>query len=204
MPAVEELRVQVESEDPLALAALLAMLRGRPGLRIVPRPAGPAENAEVILLDPGWKTLTGALAGLEEEGPPVLLLVRAAEPDLPGSLPFGPVRGLLARAADEERLAAALAAVARGLLVSDPALRLPSAHPAASPPPGPTRPGLSPREGEVLRLVAEGLPNKAIAGRLGISEHTVKFHLNSLLAKLGAQSRAEAVALALRHGLLPL
>jgi DNA-binding NarL/FixJ family response regulator len=61
---------------------------------------------------------------------------------------------------------------------------------------------LSPREGEVLRHVAAGLTNKAIALRLGISEHTVKFHLGSAMGKLGAASRAEAVAVAIRRGLI--
>ena len=61
---------------------------------------------------------------------------------------------------------------------------------------------LTRRELDVLRLVAEGLPNKAIADRLHISEHTVKFHLNALMGKLGAQSRTEAVVRATRLGLL--
>jgi DNA-binding NarL/FixJ family response regulator len=61
---------------------------------------------------------------------------------------------------------------------------------------------LSPREGDVLRYVAAGLTNKAIALKLGISEHTVKFHLGSAMSKLGAASRAEAVASALRRGLI--
>ncbi len=56
----------------------------------------------------------------------------------------------------------------------------------------------------MLDLVAEGLPNKAIASRLDISEHTVKFHINSILNKLGAQSRTEAVTLATRSGLITL
>ena len=55
---------------------------------------------------------------------------------------------------------------------------------------------------EVLRLLAEGLPNKGIAHRLDISEHTVKFHVNSILAKLGTQSRTEAVIHATRLGLI--
>lgn len=61
---------------------------------------------------------------------------------------------------------------------------------------------LSPREGEVLRQVAGGQTNKAIALLLGISEHTVKFHLGSAMTKLGAASRAEAVAVAMRRGLI--
>jgi DNA-binding NarL/FixJ family response regulator len=63
---------------------------------------------------------------------------------------------------------------------------------------------LSPRETEVLSLIAEGLANKAVAGRLDISEHTVKFHVNAILGKLGAQSRTEAVTRATRMGLISL
>ncbi len=61
---------------------------------------------------------------------------------------------------------------------------------------------LTRRELEVLRLLAEGLPNKAVAYRLDISEHTVKFHVNSILTKLSAQSRTEAVTTATRLGLI--
>jgi len=63
-------------------------------------------------------------------------------------------------------------------------------------------PNLTPRESEVLRQVAAGQTNKSIALKLGISEHTVKFHLGSAMAKLGAASRAEAVAVAIRRGLI--
>ena len=61
---------------------------------------------------------------------------------------------------------------------------------------------LTPRELEVLRLMAEGLPNKTIAARLEISEHTVKFHVNTILGKLGVASRTEAVVRATRLGLI--
>jgi DNA-binding NarL/FixJ family response regulator len=61
---------------------------------------------------------------------------------------------------------------------------------------------LTPRELEVLGLIAEGLPNKAIADALDISDQTVKFHVAAILAKLGAQNRTEAVRRALRRGLL--
>ncbi|MCC6386326.1 MAG: response regulator transcription factor [Dehalococcoidia bacterium] len=63
---------------------------------------------------------------------------------------------------------------------------------------------LTAREREVLTLMAAGLPNKTIALRLGISEHTAKFHVGTVLAKLGAASRTEAVMTAARRGLLPL
>jgi two-component system, NarL family, response regulator YdfI len=61
---------------------------------------------------------------------------------------------------------------------------------------------LTPREIEVLRMMAEGLGNKEIAARLGISDHTVKFHISSILAKVGASSRTEAVTLGIRMGLI--
>jgi NarL family two-component system response regulator YdfI len=60
------------------------------------------------------------------------------------------------------------------------------------------------RETEVLRMLAEGLVNKDIAARLGISDHTVKFHISSILDKLGASTRTEAVALGIRRGLIPI
>ena len=63
---------------------------------------------------------------------------------------------------------------------------------------------LTPREIEVLELLAEGLPNKAIAARLGISDQTVKFHVSSITGKLGASNRTEAVRLAVRLGLITL
>ncbi len=63
---------------------------------------------------------------------------------------------------------------------------------------------LTPRELEVLDLLAEGLPNKAIAARLGISDQTVKFHVGSISAKLGASNRTDAVRRAVRRGLLTL
>ena len=61
---------------------------------------------------------------------------------------------------------------------------------------------LTPREIEVLRMIAEGLGNKEIASKLGISDHTVKFHISSTFAKLGASNRAEAVTLGMRLGLI--
>jgi DNA-binding NarL/FixJ family response regulator len=63
---------------------------------------------------------------------------------------------------------------------------------------------LTPREVEVLRFMGDGLLNKEIAERLGISEHTVKFHVASILGKLGAGSRTEAVAQGMRRGLIPI
>jgi DNA-binding NarL/FixJ family response regulator len=63
---------------------------------------------------------------------------------------------------------------------------------------------LTPRERQVLELVADGLSNKGIAARLGVSDETVKFHLAAIFGKLGASNRTDAVRLALRRGLIPL
>ncbi len=107
----------------------------------------------------------------------------------------------MGRNSSPEALAAALVALSHGLQVLDPAL---------SGEPGLLAPGLeavsplTPRENDVLRLLAEGLPNKGVASRLEVSEHTVKFHVNSIMGKLNAQNRTEAVTLATRLGLLPI
>jgi DNA-binding NarL/FixJ family response regulator len=110
-------------------------------------------------------------------------------------------QGVLPRGVDSERLSAALRAVASGLAVFEPrllgsALVTRVAHSDGS--------LLTPREAEVLRLMAEGLSNKLIAERLKISEHTAKFHVNAILAKLDAETRTEAVVSAARRGLLML
>jgi DNA-binding NarL/FixJ family response regulator len=96
---------------------------------------------------------------------------------------------------------AALQAAAQGLAVLDPAF-------ASEVLPARERMGeapieeLTPRELEVLQLLAEGLSNRAVARQLDISEHTVKFHVNAILGKLGAQSRTEAVVRATRLGMI--
>ena len=95
-------------------------------------------------------------------------------------------------------------AVAAGMLVVDPQLAaaaLPLGLPTTA---RATTAPLTEREQEVLSLVAVGLPNKGIALELGISEHTVKFHVGSILGKLDAASRTEAVMAAARRGLLTL
>lgn len=109
---------------------------------------------------------------------------------------------------DGPTLIAAVRAVGAGLTVIDPtfigrSLQVPPYGdlPAASTVAPPGEP-LTARERQVLELVAEGLPNKAIAHTLGISEHTAKFHVGSLLGKLDAGSRTEAVMIATRRGLL--
>src|SRR5262249_12146248 len=92
----------------------------------------------------------------------------------------------------------AIKSVAAGLLVFDGAL-IPQRQEE-----NPPEEILTPRESEVLRLLADGLSNREIATQLNISEHTIKFHIGSILGKLGASSRTEAVTRGLRSGLIDL
>jgi two-component system, NarL family, response regulator YdfI len=117
--------------------------------------------------------------------------------------------GALRRDATPEEIAAALSAVAGGLITLDRQLATLLLQPSIALAPtqerltGPEEP-LTAREVEVLQLLAQGLPNKIIATRLHITEHTAKFHVSSILMKLGAASRTEAVTTAARRGLLML
>ena len=93
-------------------------------------------------------------------------------------------------------------AEARRSGVAADAIMMPAREVAADDDPSPE--ALTPREVQVLELVAEGLPNKTIADRLGISDQTVKFHLASIIGKLGAANRTDAVRRAVRRGLITL
>jgi DNA-binding CsgD family transcriptional regulator len=106
-----------------------------------------------------------------------------------GSLP-----GLLSRNADANQIDAALRAVAAGLIVRSPSGTEAGFRPMRE---NDVRELLTPRELEVLAAIAEGLTNKAVARRLDISLHTVKFHIESVFRKLGARTRTEAVTKAL-------
>ena len=109
------------------------------------------------------------------------------------------LRAVLPRRAKSEELAATVRAVQTGLFVLHPeVLATPRAARADASPRAP----LTRREREILELMSDGATNRVIASRLGISRHTVKFHVASVLEKLGADSRTEAVAHALREGLL--
>jgi DNA-binding NarL/FixJ family response regulator len=99
-------------------------------------------------------------------------------------------------------LLAALIAAGQELVTLDPRLAETLLRSTPQSPPDHLIEALTPRELEVLQLLAEGLPNKAIARQLNISDHTVKFHVNAIMSKLNAQSRTEAVVQATRLGLI--
>ncbi len=109
-------------------------------------------------------------------------------------------RAVLPHSAGAREILATIEAVAAGLVVAPPDLL--EGLTSAPVLPATSESRLTTREIEVLRMLSEGLPNKEIAWRLGISEHTVKFHVGSLLAKLNASSRTEAVTLGVRQGLI--
>ncbi len=204
-----ELRVLVVSLDRLSRAGLASVLDQQPGLTVVGQVSGDEDSflsadvydPDVIVWDVSWETASAShnLGLLSENSPAVLAL--AATVDQAGQARKAGAQTVLGRNSSPETLAAALAALSHGLQVTDPAL---SGDLGLSPSgPGSVSP-LTPRENDVLRLLAEGLPNKGVASRLEVSEHTVKFHVNSIMGKLNAQNRTEAVTLATRLGLLSL
>lgn len=114
------------------------------------------------------------------------------------------VRAVLPSDISQDQLVAALQAAASGLVVVHPA-DIKTAFPVSSRLSSPLAELAEPltrRESEVLQMLAVGLGNKEIAARLAISEHTVKFHVASILGKLGAESRTEAVSVGIRRGLV--
>ncbi len=210
-----DLRVLIAAADPLARAGLSALLADIAELQVVGQEdfadlaaSVEAYQPDVLLADLGWQ-LDDALIALDEfigdePSDSVPLLALLAEVDDATQIFAAGARGLLPREVDAETLVAALRAVASGLVVVATAMATALASPARLPSSNDDLlvESLTPRETEVLHLIAEGLPNKSIARRLDISEHTVKFHVNSLLGKLGAQSRTEAVVRATRAGLI--
>jgi DNA-binding NarL/FixJ family response regulator len=115
------------------------------------------------------------------------------------------VRGILARNSAASEIQTALRVASQNLVLLDPDLaRRVSADERVSTPENDYEQldPLTAREIEVLRMMAEGFGNREIASRLGISDNTVKFHISSILGKLGASSRTEAVTLGIRKGLI--
>ena len=203
----DAIAVLVAAAYPATRAGLMALLGGDPRIRpLRPQsaPGGPDPAPDVVVADlsGGYDRTAEELAEAYPAVPQVLL---GADPAIQGpGLAGGPV-AYLPPDADGPALVAAVWAVRAGLVVIDPEVAgVARVHghvpvPASG---GGAGESLTARELEVLALVAEGLPNKAIARELGISEHTAKFHVGSLLGKLGAGSRTEAVTLATRRGVL--
>lgn len=142
--------------------------------------------ADVVLTDVAMESADAAVVLLSDDDLPLATLrsLRGGFAQLPASAPG-------------EQIIGAIEAAAAGLTVLHPD------HLGVLAPP-PTDDLLTPREREVLQTLGAGLGNREIAARLGISEHTAKFHVSQILAKLNAATRAEAVSIGIRRGLVAL
>lgn len=176
------IRVWIETASNVTRAGLQSLLESSGDIHLVDS----SSHADVVLLD--------ELPDRPSVAPAVLLTDEILTPRM---LRLG-VHAILPREAGAEQIVAALYAAAAGLiavLAESSSLIVPAAS-------EPVIENLTPREMETLEMLAEGLSNKQIAGRLGISEHTAKFHVNSILGKLDAATRTEAVMRGIRTGLL--
>jgi DNA-binding NarL/FixJ family response regulator len=181
-PSAGGLRVRLHADDPVRRRGLAAMVEAA-GHQIV------TETPDVVLCDLARDSPPPA----EAEAPVVVLTGDAMLGEQPA--------GVLPRDVDVAQLGPALRAVAAGLLVRAPGGLRPDGFHAAG---DEIAPPLTPREAEILTLIGQGMSNKAVARELGISVHTVKFHLEALFTKLDATSRAEAVAKGLLGGVIEL
>jgi len=209
------IRVFIVAASPLARAGLENLLAARE-LELVGSNATLETLADqlsdaapdVVLIGLSGETLAPTLetilaSGLASDVNVIILadgLTAAASMD---ALRAG-IRAALPADISREQLLAAVQAVASGFLVQHPSYANAGLPPgsASSPALDELAESLTHREVEVLQMLAAGLSNKEIAARLKISEHTAKFHVASILGKLGAGSRTEAVSLAIRRGLV--
>jgi len=198
-------RVLVLAQSPFARAGLESLLRATGSVDVVGSVAHWAEysgeDPDVILAD--WENGDDPSIEMTDGSPEAAWVVIADDPGLSGvadALRSG-IRAVLPRRSSASQIVAAIEAAAVGFVVLQPGDLeglLVNPQPASLAEP------LTPREVEVLGMLAEGQSNKSIAHRLGISEHTVKFHVTSIMGKLSAGSRTEAVTQGIRQGLIML
>jgi DNA-binding NarL/FixJ family response regulator len=201
-PTEEPIRVLIVGTDPLARTGLASALRDEAGVEVCGNvTTGRSPRALVLLHDAAallWDVGPNAESDLPELDVPTVAV--AVDEDQASAALGAGARGVLFRDGDGPRMAAALNAVLRGMVVLDERF---SEALTREPPPTDVLPEpLTPREVEVLELMAMGLTNRELADRLGISVHTAKFHVNAVLGKLDATSRTEAVVRAARLGVL--
>jgi DNA-binding NarL/FixJ family response regulator len=196
-----------------AAARLEAVVAGSRALRLVSGPPGlPLDRQihelrpDIVLLDLAGERIDAVLAGVRDTTRVGVVVLADAPRRVLGEAvrERGLIRAVLPRDATSGEIRAAIDAVAAGLVALHPEALEPLRRRAPIPTraaPDPAQP-LTAREIEVLGMLAEGLGNKIIAARLGISTHTAKFHVASIMAKLGAGSRTEAVTIGMRRGLV--
>lgn len=171
-------------------------------------------HPDVVLMDLRMPRCDGveATRRLREQAPQVMVIVLTTYADdrsVLDALRAG-ARGYLTKDAGAAEIDRALQQVVSGQAVIDPAVQhhlveaIAAGPPVSQPASAPQFPdGLTPREAEILALIAEGLSNTEIAGHLIVSEATVKSHINHLLSKIGARDRAQAVSYAYQRGIAP-
>ena len=206
---INHLRVLIVADDPLARAGLASLLADQPDCTVAGQVSGDSNLAEsvdvyqpdVVLWDLGWSSSPDLEWPIDVKTFTLPVVVLLNDPQQASDAWAAGVQGLLLRDAEAAQLLAALRTVTQGLVTLEPTLA-DTLFPHAQLSPPSLVEALTPRESEVLQLLAEGLPNKTIARRLDISEHTVKFHVNAIMSKLNAQSRTEAVVRATQMGLI--
>lgn len=199
--------VSVLAPSPMARARLEALISRGPGLRLIgSAERGRLDAGDVLVVDPGSRPLERVVRSLPRGVRAASVVLLGGGPPVGGvtRLLRAGVKGILSRDPSEREIWAGIEAVAAGLLVLHP-----SSAPASGARPGERSPAgqaapepLTPRELEVLTLLAEGLGNRAIASAMGVTAHTVKFHVAAILEKLHARRRTDAVAIAMRLGVL--
>jgi NarL family two-component system response regulator YdfI len=209
------IRVFIVAASPLARAGLQSLLGTRdvevvgsvPDFESLADQISDVE-ADIVVVEASGEQIEAVMDSLAASQlaseAPIVVLSDHSEPRWFAEALRAGVRAVLPSDIPPGQLVVALEAAAAGLVVMHPAevdAMFPAAEPASRPLAELTEP-LTPRESEVLQMLASGLANKEIAARLAISEHTVKFHVASILGKLGAGSRTEAVSLGIRRGLV--
>ncbi len=210
------IRVFLIAASPLARAGLRDLLAAR-GVKVVGSAANidslsdraPDAEIGVLLIDASGDQSESILADLADSGlaseTSIVLLIDSPATGWSNEALRSGVRAILPGDIAPDQLLAALQAANAGLVVLHPAdvnAVLPATAASISQPPAELAEPLTRREREVLQMLAAGLGNKEIAARLAISDHTAKFHVASILGKLGAATRTEAVALGIRRGLI--
>jgi DNA-binding NarL/FixJ family response regulator len=207
--ADDVVRVAIAAPSEVACARIEALLAASMEVCVVGAAASTAladllvrADPQVLVLELGSAPAQPVEEIVERIALPATVLVSSSGPPGRQLLDLG-VRAVLPSGTPAARLIAAVKAVAAGLIVLDEH-SADIGWPSADGPPSEHEriDALTPRETEVLQLLAEGLPNKEIARMLEISEHTVKFHLSAVFGKLRATSRTEAVAIGIRRGLV--
>jgi DNA-binding NarL/FixJ family response regulator len=194
--------VSIVAALPSVRLGLADMLTSR-GHTVVPDEET-SDNSVWVLDAPGAPALDALMAHRYSDAPRAAVVL-SEEAGMAIQLARAGLRGwaCLPRDVDADQLDLAVRSADAGLVLLDlPIAATSLAIPASIAAPAPLTEPLTARELQVLQLVAQGLPNKGIARRLGISENTAKFHVASLCGKLGASSRTEAVTIAARRGLI--